>query len=146
MHFSKSPSRITLTKRELEIMTILWNTTEPLIASEIARRGNQLTINTVQALLKKLLKAGYIEVAEIVYSGTVLCRSYRPAITSDDYELGNIMNAYQRIKDKSRGISLFVSAFLGEEDNSGLLLEEIDELQELLRQKEQELKNRHTEE
>lgn len=137
MHFSKSQSP--LTKRELEIMNILWNSEKPLIASDIAKNGDNLTINTVQALLKKLLKSGYIQIADIVYSGTVLCRSYRPSITSDDYELGNILNSYQKIADRPKGISRFVSALLEDEKEPEQLLREIDELQELLRKKEEEL-------
>lgn len=133
--------RSKLTKRELEIMTILWNSDTPLIASDIAKKGDDLTINTVQALLKKLLKLGYIEVADIVYSGTVLSRSYTPTITSDDYEMGNILNSYSKITDKSKGVSRFVTAFLEDSEDPDQLLREINELQELLRQKEQELQS-----
>ena len=75
----------------MEIMTILWESEEPIVASEIARRGDNLTVNTVQSLLKKLMKLGYIKVADIVYSGTVLSRCYTPVISADDYEMNNMM-------------------------------------------------------
>ena len=103
MHLKKSSS--TLTKREMEIMTILWESEEPIVASEIARRGDNLTVNTVQSLLKKLMKLGYIKVADIVYSGTVLSRCYTPVISADDYEMNNMMNAYNKISDKPKGMS-----------------------------------------
>lgn len=140
MTFKKSSS-IKLTKRELEIMNILWESDAPLIASDITKKGNNLTINTVQALLKKLLKLEYIKVADIVYSGTVLSRSYVPAISSDEYEMGNIMNSYSNISDKAKGVSRFVAAFLEDNEDPEQLLEEINELQALLRKKEQELQS-----
>lgn len=73
-----------LTSREIDILNILWENEKPLIASEIADARSDLTINTVQAVLRKLLKYQLVEVADIVYSGTVLSRSYRPTITSED--------------------------------------------------------------
>lgn len=45
-----------LTSREIDILNILWENEKPLIASEIADARSDLTINTVQAVLRKLLK------------------------------------------------------------------------------------------
>lgn len=69
-----------LTKRQEDVMNILWDAKEPIIASEIVKTGTDLNINTVQAALRSLIKKNYIEVAEIVYSGTVLTRSYRAIV------------------------------------------------------------------
>ena len=44
-----------------------------------------LNVNTVQAALRSLVKKNYIEVADIVYSGTVLSRRYKTLITKEDY-------------------------------------------------------------
>ena len=74
-----------LTKKELEIMKILWNSNKALVASEIASRGEELNINTVHACLRTLLKKEAIKIDGIVYSGTVLTRSYSPVITKEDY-------------------------------------------------------------
>ena len=74
-----------LSKQQLEVMKILWNSDTPLIASEIEKKHESLNINTVQACLRALIKAEAIEVADIVYSGTVLSRSYRPLISKDEY-------------------------------------------------------------
>ena len=59
------------TKRQEDVMNILGDAKEPIIASEIVKTGTDLNINTVQAALRSLIKKNYIEVAEIVYSGTV---------------------------------------------------------------------------
>ena len=73
-----------LTKRQEDVMNILWDAKEPIIASEIVKTGTDLNINTVQAALRSLIKTNYIEVAEIVYSGTVLTRSYRAIVKREE--------------------------------------------------------------
>ena len=45
-----------ITNRDLDILNILWNAGKPMTASEIVATGNGLTTNTVQAVLRKLLK------------------------------------------------------------------------------------------
>ena len=61
-----------ITNRDLDILNLLWESSTPLTASEILKKNNELTMNTIQAVLRKLLRNGYIEVADVVYSGTVL--------------------------------------------------------------------------
>lgn len=73
-----------LTKRQEDVMNILWDAKEPIIASEVVKTGTDLNINTVQAALRSLIKKNYIEVAEIVYSGTVLTRSYRAIVKREE--------------------------------------------------------------
>ena len=73
------------TKKELEILKTLWNSAAPMIASEIAKANNALNLNTVHACLRSLSDKGAIKVDDIVYSGTVLTRSYVPVINSEEY-------------------------------------------------------------
>ena len=61
-----------LTRRDMDIMNILWQSEEPMTASQIAGVNPDLTINTVQAVIRKLLKEKLIKIDNIVYSGTVL--------------------------------------------------------------------------
>jgi len=75
-----------LKKRQLEVMDVLWEADEPMIASEIVKAREDLNVNTVQAALRSLVKKNYIEVADIVYSGTVLSRRYKTLITKEDYK------------------------------------------------------------
>lgn len=74
-----------LTKKQLEVMKILWNNTDSMIASEIEKSNASFNMNTVQASLRELLKKNYIKVDDIVYSGTVLTRSYKPIVTREQY-------------------------------------------------------------
>ena len=65
-----------LKKRQLEVMDVLWESGEPMIASEIVKAREDLNVNTVQAALRSLVKKNYIEVADIVYSGTEIGRAH----------------------------------------------------------------------
>ena len=74
-----------ITSKQLEIMQVLWGSDQSLTASEIASSDPALNINTVQVCIRQLLKNEYIQVADIVYSGTVLCRSYSPIVSKQEY-------------------------------------------------------------
>ena len=74
-----------LSQKQLDVMKILWDAGTPLVASDIVKAESSMNINTVQASLRVLLKENLIEIADIVYSGTVLSRSYRPLISRDVY-------------------------------------------------------------
>lgn len=76
--------------REEDIMSVLWRTGEALTASSIAEKGGGLSINTVQSVVRSLMKKEYIDVADIVYSGTVLTRSYKPIISAEQYAAGQL--------------------------------------------------------
>lgn len=76
-----------MTKRELEIMEFLWNSPKSMTASEIASSVHNMTSNTAQTILRKMLRNGLIKIEKIVYSHTVLCRSFLPAFTKEDYLL-----------------------------------------------------------
>lgn len=83
-----------LSDRELEVMQVLWASETPVIASEIQKLNSELNINTIQAVLRKLLQKKMIEVADIVYSGTVLSRSYKPIVSADEYLLLEFENIF----------------------------------------------------
>lgn len=74
-----------LTKKENEVMSILWQSEKPMTAHMITETDQSLSIYTVQQVLQRLLKMNYVEIAEINYSGTVFARYYAPAISQTDY-------------------------------------------------------------
>lgn len=119
--------KIRFSGRELDVMNVLWEERKPLTAKEIAARNPALSINTVQAVLKALLKRGYIKVADIVYSGTVLTRSYETILTADDYM------AYQITEGTGKHSSLkgIMVALMKRESNEG---ETLDKLECLLKE------------
>ncbi len=132
-----SINRYHLTKREKEVMDILWAASAPMVASDIARHGNKMTINTVQTILKHLLAAELIKVDKIVYSGNVLSRAFSPAITPEDFEIQRLVSDYD--SKSSFSTSRFVSAMLSREKDTARALSEIAELEAMLKAKKDEL-------
>ena len=73
-----------LSPREKDVISVLWKTGKYLTASEITEYGEGLNINTVQSSLRNLKSKGYVDIADIVYSGTVLSRSYKPLVSAEN--------------------------------------------------------------
>ncbi len=124
----KQNNPINLTNKEMDILNVLWTSEKPLTASEITKFDESLSANTVQANLRKLQSKEFIEVADIVYSGTVLCRRYKPTISKNDFVV-KTLNSYFDDNDSNISISAIVSALLKtkhvDEDT-------LDELQNML--------------
>ena len=125
--------------RELEIMQLLWHADHPLIASEIAAMKPDLTVNTVQSVLRNLLKHKYIEVAKIVYSGTVLTRSYRPLITEQEFGVNQVIRDFHSFQGLS--VSHLVAGLLNEPVSAS----EIDELESIIQKQRALLKENPSE-
>lgn len=121
-----------LSEKEREIMTVLWTSDEPLTVSGITEKSHGLNQNTVAASIKKLLNKGYVEVADIVYSGTVLTRCYTHVISAQEYALQQL----QGIKKSTLRFSIlnFVDDYLSSNQDETIL----DELEELIRKKREE--------
>lgn len=114
-----------LSNREFDIMAILWNSSKPLLASEILKESPELNINTVQAVLRKLLNKNYIGVASIVQSGKVLGRTYEPLISRESYiieELGRVFPATSEQRNR------FFSVFMEKEPDKQSALDELEHL------------------
>lgn len=99
-----------LSDRELEVMQVLWASETPVIASEIQKLNSELNINTIQAVLRKLLQKKMIEVADIVYSGTVLSRSYKPIVSADEYLLLEFENIFPNASAPKHAIMAALSS------------------------------------
>ena len=76
---------LNLTKRERQIMNIFWNSDKPLSANDIAVQQQDLSKNTIQAVVRKLKNHDLLKVADIGYSGTVLTRLYSPNVNQEDF-------------------------------------------------------------
>ena len=114
----KPPINISLTKRDLDVLNILWESDDPKTAAQIVKAGPELTMNTVQAVLRKLLKNKLVEIAEIVYSGTVLTRSYKPIISQEDFLLHKMTSEYQSLRKKISKVSILSALLDTEEDTA----------------------------
>ncbi|MBO1308680.1 BlaI/MecI/CopY family transcriptional regulator [Enterococcus sp. 669A] len=122
-------SKYKLTKKELEILTILWGSDKPLTARQIIEKNPSLGMSTVQSVLKKLAKNKLIETAEIVYSGTVLTRSYSPIVDEETF----ILDQYDDFS-----MSKLLAGFLVKQPKEELGAE-ISKIEKLLEEKKKEL-------
>lgn len=112
-----------LTNREQEVMEIIWksSTKSPLLASDIVKVSS-LSINTVNAALKKLLEKKLIEVADIGYSGTVLSRRYRSAVDQVDFATDQYVTQIKKM-GKKVPTSKLVATFLSDVEDKHTLSE-----------------------
>lgn len=119
--------KIKLTGRELEIMNILWETGIPMAAKDFLDVNPSLSINTVQWALKTLLNRGYIEVAGVGYSNTVLARNYLPVFSADEYLVNQMMKSNICKNISVEGV---IAAFLKEKSDK----KTIEKLEGILQQ------------
>lgn len=119
----------------MEVMYVLWKSDKPLIASDITQINKGLNINTVQAALRKLLKQKYICISDIVYSRTVLTRSYEPVISQEELLAKQFVHQY-KIKNEDVSIPSLVANLLENEKNENKV---IDELEKILEERRKEL-------
>jgi len=127
-----------LTKAQRKIMDILWNTEKPLSYSEICDINSELNVNTVQAELRRLLKFEYIKVGEIGYSGTVLCRSYLPTMTAEEFQTRCYIDEMEKL-NKRPAVEL-VCGLLGAEKSNKQRLKDVAELEKMLEEYKKEIK------
>jgi len=128
-----------LTPRDLDILHIISASTDPLSAAEIVKSKEGLTKNTVQAELRKLLNADFIKIADIGYSGTVLCRKYLLTKKAEEYLISSATAEYESLAE-SFSTSTLVSHLLKKEKDKDKLRADIDALDELISQYKSKLK------
>lgn len=117
-----------ISEKEKEVMLVFWQSEEPLTTSAVTEKGNDLNANTVQVAVRNLLKKSYIEVADIVYSGTVLTRCYKPKVTAEQYAAGQLQTMRLNVLNFS---TLNLIDHLIKNDETDIL----DELENLIKQK-----------
>jgi predicted transcriptional regulator len=124
-------NKFKITNREKDVLEILWNSEKPLLASDITKLDPSLSISSVQLALRNLLSKNIIEVADIVYSGTVLSRNYRPTLSREDFLINSFKNFDQKINTQN-----IVATLLKHEKDEA---DTINKLEALLKERKQEL-------
>lgn len=120
-----------ISEKEKEIMLVFWQSEEPLTASTIAEIGDGLNINTIQVGLRNLLKKKYIEVADIVYSRTVLTRCYKPIVSAEQFAADQLQTI--RLNSLNFTTLNFIDHLLKNDDSDIL-----DELEDMIRKKKEQ--------
>ena len=122
--------------REVEILYVLWDAGRPLIASEIA--NDELKLATVHTTLKRMLKKNILEVDDFAKSGNVYGRCYSPTISLMEYEMYTLSELFKKRKCKEITLASFIAEILKDMDDASLL-KELDELEQVIKQKRAEL-------
>lgn len=124
-----------MTGKEKDVLELLIKSDQSLTATEIVDLDTRLNINTVQSVLRSLLKKELIKIAEIVYSGKVLCRSYEPTPLARESSLKAFTHQYNSLK-RSIPIPRIFSALIDDDIDDMAI---IDELEGMLAQKKEQL-------
>jgi len=79
-----------LTKNELQFMTVLWDSEEPLTASEVLKRSVDKTWRdaSLHTILNKLLEKGAIAEHGFVKDGKAISRTFIPVLACKEYYEG----------------------------------------------------------
>lgn len=120
-----------LNPRELDVLNILWSTDREMTSSDIVNEMKGLTQSTVIAVLRKLTKDGYVEVAGITHSGKVLSRTYRPTEASREYITRHFTEDYESFRNVISESDM-CAAILNVNGNPEKTKAEISKLREIL--------------
>lgn len=116
-----------VTKKEFEVLQILWKSETGLTAKQICDKSPDLVLSTVQSVMKKLVKKNFLKVDEIVYSGTVLTRSYVTTLSEESF----ILKQYDGLD-----MSELLTQFLGDSKDTS---KDIDAIERILEEKRSDL-------
>jgi len=122
-----------LTKSELEVMNVLWQSGRPLSRSEIMALSSEKTWKDsyIHILLNGLLNKNAIKEAGYVRSGKTFGRLYAAAISCADYYARSVFAFGNR-----KTLPMLFSALIQSNEISPEL---IDELEEMLAKRKKEL-------
>ena len=107
-----------LTKKEQEIMDVLWNSEESMSTNDIKLAAPELVSCTIQQIVQKLLKKKYIEISGIGYTKNVLTRKYSPIFSQAEY---------LRSLDTEKSCLQFVTSYI-EDSNSAETLHTLENM------------------
>lgn len=112
--------------REVDILSILWNSDNALTVNDIAEISG-ISKSTISPILRKLLTKNYIKVEDVVLSGKTLTRKYVPIVDREKF----ILETYEGIK-----IENLLNHFLEKDDDLSI----IPRIEQLIKTKKEELK------
>lgn len=124
-----------LTKKEEQVLTVLWSTKEPLTVKEICSHAETLNISlnqsTVQATINKLVKYGVLKVHEIKQTSTNFARAFVPAIDPEQYSVIKCKQIFNSVSKHKR--ASFIAALIQEEELAESDLSELASMIERLK-------------
>ena len=97
--FRRGGVRIELTKSEMEIMDVLWESDQPLSRSDLLERSEEKTWkdSSVHILLNGLLQKGAIREAGLVRRSKTYGRVFSPTMTREEYFAATIVGLFDAL-------------------------------------------------
>lgn len=126
-----------LTKREKDVMRILWEAEEALLVSEIVNREGG-TIYSVQRIMQSLLRKGMVVVDGYAYNNKTLGRKFKPLVSSESIESEVIQELTGTLLNKNITASHLLASLLPT-DNSNDTLKELNELEEMIKERKKQI-------
>lgn len=128
--------QITLTKSEKEIMNLLWNVDRPLTATEIVNLTPERTWKKsyIHLLINSLIQKELIKSDSLVRTGRNFGRTFVATMSEAEFM---ILQITSNKNFSSTSVPFFVSALLDTCND----LNQIEELEQLLQKKKNELMN-----
>ncbi len=122
-----------LTRNELQVMDIFWNTAEPLSRAALLKKAEEQTWkpNSVHILINSLLKKGALREAGFTRSGKTYGRTFVAAMTCDQYYANTIVSS-----KTIPSIPGLLGALL---DTADLSAEQLEEMEAVCRAKRESL-------
>lgn len=124
-----------LTKSEEQIVELLWSLGEPLTSSEIIKNSVDKTWKDsyVHLLINSLMDKGLIEVAGFKKTTKNYARTFKPAMSREEYLVLSLTKSKNFNKAQMPKI---IRAFIDETDDLGIL----EELEKVIKNRKSELK------
>ena len=132
-----------LTERELEIMRILWEADKSLMVSEIVQRDKNGTIYSVQRIIQNLIKKEMVAVEGMAYNKKALGRTFKPLVSAETIEMSNIQDMFSKMVSRNIAASHLIASLLPT-DNNEQTLEELNRLEEIIRERKQQILSEET--
>ena len=122
-----------LNAKEYDILDTILHSGDPVSVAEIMKIHPDFTSNIVQPAVRKMLKLGLIEVAEISVDGNIFSRRFKPAPTVSNTIQKMFVDDYLQFSRLVSGQSL-LSAMMQADDNPEKAMQEIAEMEKLLQE------------
>ena len=108
------------------------------MVSEIVQRDKNGTIYSVQRIIQNLIKKDMVAVEGMAYNKKALGRTFKPLVSAETIELNNIQEMFSKIVSKNVAASHLIAALLPA-DNSEQTLEELNRLEEMIRERKKQI-------
>lgn len=132
---------IKISKREEDILYILWKADKPLLVSEIVNEN--ITLPTVHTTIRRMLQKGLVKVVNYTKSGNVFGRCYQPSISLTEYEMHEYSQILSRKAKKFEVLLNIVENILDSEDED-TLKKELDGLELIIKQQREKIRREKT--